>query len=136
MDRPLNYGGASVLQQIVALSDSAGNIIDPPNASGSNATTFCDQAVIAVTGTAVALPSHALKNGCIVKSLSTNSALRQTTSTSATLGILVAGASGAAAGYILEPGEAAPYAAASNLTNANQIFVNGQAGDVFSIIGS
>lgn len=136
MERTLSYNGTSVLQSVVAFTDSLGNIIDPPNATGSNATTFCDQVVIAATGTAVALPAHAMKNSCIVKSKSTNSSLGQTTSTSATLGILVAGASGAAAGYILDPGEAAPYAAASNLTNTNQIYVNGQAGDVFSIIGS
>lgn len=110
-----------------------------PGGGGGGSTTavsFCDQVVIAVTGTPVGFASHAMVNGCVVKSLSSNSALRQTTSTSATVNTAVAGASGLTAGYILEPGEAAPYAAASNLTNTNQIYVNGQAGDVFSCIGS
>jgi len=125
--------GLTVIQQLVGITDENGAPINPAGTSG---VTFCDQVVIVNTGVAVALPAHPMKNGCVVKSLSGNSALRQTTSTSATLSNAVAGASGAAAGYILEPGEAAPYSVSASLTNTSQIYVNGQAGDVFSMIGS
>lgn len=101
--------------------------------SGGGATGFAFQAVIVTTGTAVQLSSHSLENGCVVKSLSSNSVLRQTTAPNAALTNVVDGTGN---GYILEPGEAAPYSAASNITNTNQIYVNGQAGDVFSVIGA
>ena len=103
--------------------------------SGSG-TTFADQVKIVTSGVAVQLPAHAIANGVIVKSLSTNNPSRQTTSVSATLTNSTSGASGATQGYILEPGEAAPYSVSTTLTNTNQIYVNGYAGDIFSIIGS
>lgn len=120
---------------VVLLADPLTGLPIQP-AGDTAGVTFCDQAVISVTGTPVPLPAHAMTSSCIVKSLSSNSAARQTTSLSATLSNATAGASGATAGYILEPGEAAPYAASTNLTNTNQIYVNGQQGDIFSIIGS
>jgi hypothetical protein len=120
---------------VMMLADAAGNPVNPAG-QGSSGNAFCDQAVIVATGVAQALPAHAVSSGVIVKSLSSNSALRQTTSTNAALTNAMAGASGVGAGYILEPGEAAPYSAAANLTNTSQIYVNGQIGDVFSITGS
>jgi hypothetical protein len=109
---------------------------NPSGAGGGGSTTFCDQIIIAAGGTAVAFPSHAIKNGAIVKSFAGNSALRQTTAPNSAVTNAVAGASGANAGYILEPGEAAPYSVSSTVTNANQIYCNGQTGDIFTIIGS
>lgn len=100
-------------------------------AGGTPSPTVAGQVIIAVTNTAVQLPSNSIKNGVVIKSLSTNSSLRQTTSTDSALVNTVTG-SGTHAGYILEPGEAAPFI----VSDTNQIYVNGQAGDIFSFIGS
>lgn len=100
-------------------------------AGGTPSPTVAGQVIIASTNTPVQLPSNAIKNGVIVKSLSSNSASCQTTSTDPALVNTVTG-SGAHAGFILEPGEAAPFI----VSNTNQIYVNGTIGDIFSYIGS
>jgi len=88
---------------------------------------FTGQVVIAVTGTAVALPAQALLNGVVIKAKNTNigngfvgGASVATTDT------------GAGNGYRIMPGEAWSGAVA----NASSIYVNGTAGDVYYYTGN
>lgn len=85
------------------------------------------QAKIASTGTAVQLGSNTLTNGVIITALSTNTA-----------SITVGGSSvtnttnGTGNGYILEAGASASWA----VSNTNQLWINGTAGDIVSFAGS
>lgn len=81
------------------------------------------QIKIAVTNTAVALPSNVLVNGIVIKAKSTNNAA----------GAFIGGAGvtttddGTGNGYKIVPGEAMSFA----VPNSNAIYVNGTANDVF-----
>jgi hypothetical protein len=81
------------------------------------------QIKIAVTNTAVALPSNVLVNGIVIKAKSTN----------AVAGAFIGGAGvtttddGTGNGYKIVPGEAMSFA----VPNSNAIYVNGTANDVF-----
>ncbi len=86
------------------------------------------QVVIATTGMPVQLPSAALQNGIVVKSLTTNSTASQTIGGAG----LTNAVDGTGNGYVMLPGEAAAFAVA----NANLIYVNGTAGDVFTYQGN
>lgn len=85
------------------------------------------QAIIAVTGTAVQLPSHALINGVILTAHGTNAA-----------SLLIGGSgvtntlTGAGNGQELAPGASTSFA----VTNSNQLWINGTAGDWLSFGGS
>ncbi len=102
----------------------AANPVQPP----VPAMLVTGQVKIATTGTAVQLPAAALQNGLVVKSLNNNSPAMQT--------IGAAGLSnaidGTGNGYILLPGEAASFA----VPNANLVYVNGTAGDIFAFEGN
>lgn len=91
------------------------------------------QVKIATTGQAVQLPAAALVNGILVKAKSTNAA--QSGSYSGTVGAassITTTYDGTGGGYPLAPGEAASFAC----SNANFVYVNGTAGDVFSFQGN
>lgn len=123
--------GLQVIQQLVALTDAAGNPINPATGAGGNpATVKTSQAVIAVTGTAVQLSvaSVPLVNGLIVKSKSSNNAAGQTVGPAGVTNVT----NGTGNGYILDAGEAASF----GVTNVNAVYVNGTAGDVFSWEGN
>ena len=85
------------------------------------------QAIIAATGTAVQLPSNNLGNGLVITAKSTNAAK-----------IFIGGSSvttadtGAGNGYPIVPGGSASAA----VSNANQIWINGTAGDIVYFIGN
>ncbi len=101
-------------------------------ATPTPASVVTGQVKIATTGTAVALPNVALANGIVVKAKTSNAA-----QTSAAPGVVgPAGVStvidGTGPGYPLAPGEAASFAC----SNANLVFVNGTAGDVFFFEGN
>ena len=90
------------------------------------------QVKIAATGTAVALPNVALANGIVVKAKTSNAV-----QTSAAPGVVGAAGvttviDGTGSGYPLAPDEAASFAC----SNANLVFVNGTAGDVFFYEGN
>jgi len=95
---------------------------------GVNTNVIVGQVKIATTGTRVQLPSNALANGLIVKSLSANAAA----------GATIGGASvsnavdGTGNGYVLAPGEASSFA----VSNSNLLYVNGTAGDIFTYEGN
>lgn len=85
------------------------------------------QLKIANTGTAIQMPSIALKNGIVIKASSTNAAN------------LFVGPSGVTTidtglgnGYKLEPGEAISF----SILNTNTLYVNGTAGDIFYYSGN
>lgn len=86
------------------------------------------QALIAVTNTAVQLPSNALVNGLVVKAKSTNSASCGTVGKSGTTNTY----DGTGNGYGLCPGEAASFA----VPNSNLLFVNGTGTDIFTFEGN
>jgi hypothetical protein len=81
------------------------------------------QIKIAVTNTAVQLPSNTLVNGIVIKAKSTN----------AVAGAFIGGADvtttddGTGNGYKIVPGEAMSFA----VPNSNAIYVNGTIGDIF-----
>ena len=85
------------------------------------------QATIAVTGTAVQLPSNRLTNGFIIPAKSTNSA-----------NITIGGSSvtntvdGTGNGYILAAGASMSMAQ----HNTNLVYINGTSGDIVSFLGS
>lgn len=85
------------------------------------------QAKIAVTGTAVQLASHSLTNGVIITAKSTNAA-------PITIGIstVTNTVDGTGSGYILEAGAAVSFA----VSNTNDLYINGTAGDIVSFAGS
>jgi hypothetical protein len=85
------------------------------------------QAKIAVTGTAVNLPSKAAVNGVILTAKSTNAA-------AITVGVsgVTNTVDGTGNGYILEAGSSISFA----VTNTNLIFINGTIGDIVSYAGS
>lgn len=86
------------------------------------------QVAIAVTNTAVQLPSNALVNGLVVKAKSTNSASCGTVGKSGTTNTY----DGTGNGYGLCPGEASSFA----IPNSNLLFVNGTVGDIFTFEGN
>lgn len=90
------------------------------------------QVKIAVTGTAVQLPAAVLLNGVVVKAKSSNAA--QTATVSGTVGSagVTNVADGTGTGYLLAPGEASSFA----VPNANALYVNGTAGDIFTFEGN
>ncbi|MHC5536676.1 hypothetical protein ACYOEI_00195 [Singulisphaera rosea] len=85
------------------------------------------QAIIAVTGTAVQLPSHALINGVIVTAHGTNAASITIGGSSVTNTL-----TGSGNGVELAAGASVSAA----VSNTNQLWVNGTAGDWISFIGS
>lgn len=90
------------------------------------------QVKIATTGTAVALPNVSLANGIVVKAKISNAA--QTAAAPGVVGPsgVTTTIDGTGTGYPLAPGEAASFAC----SNANLVFVNGTAGDVFFFEGN
>lgn len=119
------------LYEAIVVVNSAGVDISGGGGGGGTSnpgTITVGQTKIVMDGVAVRLPSVTLANGLIIKSKSTNSSSGQTvggsTVTSAT--------DGTGNGYVLDPGEAASF----GVTNANAIYVNGSAGDVFSFQGN
>lgn len=96
----------------------------PANPSGL----VTGQIVIAVTGTAVCLPSNALTNGVIVKSLLSNNAAKQTVGGASVTNTV----NGTGNGYILQPGEASSF----GVTNSSAVCGNGTAGDIFTYSGN
>lgn len=86
------------------------------------------QVKIAVTGTAVQLPSNPLSNGVIVKAKTTNNTACGTVGTSAVTNTY----DGTGNGYGLCPGEAASL----GVKNTNAGWVNGTAGDIFTFEGN
>lgn len=86
------------------------------------------QIKIAVTNTAVQLPSNVLVNGIVIKAKSTNNAA----------GAFIGGAGvtttddGTGTGYKIVPGEAMSFA----VPNSNTIYINGTANDVFYFGGN
>lgn len=122
-----------------AVNDSTG-LVDAPYVSNTThglytqpvgtliGTPVCGQAKIAVTATAVQLPSNILVNGVIITAKSTNSA-----------NILIGSANtvtrtedGTGNGTILEPGASLSFA----VTNTNTLYINGAANDIVSFSGS
>ncbi len=89
---------------------------------------FTGQVKIVTTGVAVQLPDHVLTNGIVIKSLATNSASMQTIGPSGVTNAV----DGTGNGYIMAPGEASSFA----VPNANLLYVNGTAGDVFTYEGN
>lgn len=120
--------GLKVPQQLVALTDAAGNIINP--AGGSQGVPYADQQL--VTGAAVALTAQALKNGLVILASDTNAGK-----------ILVGGVGltnandGSGNGYALAAGQPISVAA----SDASQVYVilangNTSATDFISVIGN
>jgi hypothetical protein len=85
------------------------------------------QAKIAVTGTAVRLGASTLLNGVVVTAKSTNVA-PIVVGTSSVTNVT----DGTGPGYILEAGSSASWA----ITNSNELYINGTAGDIISWAGS
>ena len=123
-------------QSVIAYSPTAGNFNCTATISGTPtvaqqqtaAAPATGQVKIAVTGTAVQLPSNALKNGVIIKALSSNNAAGMTWGASSVTNTV----DGTGNGDILEPGERNSAA----VDNTNRIWVNGTAGDILSFVGS
>ena len=92
------------------------------------------QVVIVTTGTPVQLPSAALRNGVIVKASVANAQPDAAARTSAMVGsqAVTLRYDGHGNGYPLSPGEAASFACA----DADNVWVNGTAGDVFAFEGN
>lgn len=90
-------------------------------------TAIVGQTKVAVTGTAVQLPSNALTNGVIITAYSTNA----TPIVIGGLGVTNT-ITGAGNGYILEAGGSVSAA----ITNTNVLYINGTANDFVSFIGS
>ncbi|MGU3417787.1 hypothetical protein [Methylobacterium sp. D54C] len=92
------------------------------------------QVRIVTTGTPVQLPSAALRNGLVVKAHMANAPQNPAAGYSAAVG--PAGVTtqydGAGNGYPLAPGEAGSFACA----NAQAVWVNGTAGDIFAYEGN
>ena len=88
---------------------------------------FFGQAKIAVTATAVQLPSNVLTNGVIISAFSTNTA-------PITIGgsTVTNTANGTGNGTILEAGASISFA----ITNTNALYINGTANDFVSFAGS
>ena len=115
----MRFIAALAVGLLLAFSASAQVTPNPP---------YTGQLTISTTGTAVCLPPGTLTNGVIIKSLSTNNA------TGATVGpyTVTNTVSGTGNGYIIFPGEAAPFA--SNFPPG--ICINGTAGDIFTYVGN
>lgn len=97
---------------------------------GDQAQIKTGQCVIAVTGTAVPITTSSvpLTNGVVVKSKSTNNSAGAVVGPAGVQNTV----NGTGNGYILDPGEASSFGCA----NANLVYVNGTAGDVFSWEGN
>lgn len=92
------------------------------------ATVFTGQVKIVTTGTAVQLPAAVLINGLSVMSLISNSTLKQTMGGTGISNVV----DGTGNGIIRQPGEGWGF----GVPNANYIWVNGQAGDIFTYGGN
>lgn len=116
--------GVYLIDAVTGLPYNAGS---PP---ANPATIKTGQAVIVVTGTAVPLSAASvpLVNGLIIKSRALNNPAGATIGPA---GVTNA-TNGAGNGYILDPGEPGSF----GVTNANVVYVNGTAGDVFSWEGN
>lgn len=97
-------------------------------ASSNPATVLAGQVKIAVTGTAVQLPSNALVNGVTIRANNNNAATGGTVGPAGINNTV----DGTGNGYILFPGDAIAY----GVTNSNAVFVNGTIGDIFSWTGN
>ena len=106
---------------------SSGSVPNPLPVTTPLATPINGQIIIAVTNTAVQLPSNSLVNGITVKAKTTNIANGflggSTVNTTDT---------GSGNGYRLLPGEAVAYAT----SNSNLVYVNGTAGDIYYYNGN
>ncbi len=85
------------------------------------------QAKIAITATAVQLPSNVLLNGVIITALSTNAASIEIGTSGVTNTT-----DGTGNGYILAAGTSISFA----VTNTNVLYINGTSGDIISFAGS
>lgn len=118
-------GGGVDVQQSSLLSDPGSPIAVV--VSPGSPTLATGQAIVASTGTAVQLPSHALVNGVIITAHGTNAAA-----------VVIGGPgvanalTGSGNGAELAPGASVSAA----VTNTNQLYINGAAGDWVSFIGS
>lgn len=124
MTQETTLAGAPVATNIVPISATASSvsITSPP-------TFVTGQAKIAASGTAVNLAANALTRSISISSLPSNSALKQTVG-----GVGVTNTTdGTGNGAILSPGGSMSI----DLTgNSNQIWVNGQTGDIFTFTGN
>jgi putative methionine-R-sulfoxide reductase with GAF domain len=110
-----------------ALTDAQLRATDIPVSTPLPELPITGQGKIATTGTAIQMPSKALKNGIVIKASPDN------------LSPLFIGASdvttvndGTGNGYKLDPGEAISYA----IKNTNTIYVNGTAASIFYYSGN
>jgi hypothetical protein len=115
-------GSSSALE-----TDVNGNLLTRINVNLLVSAPLNGQAKIAVTSTAVQLPSNILSNGVILTAKSTNAAP------------IVVGGSGVANtvdgtgnGYILAAGASVSWA----VSNTNALYINGTSGDIVSFAGS
>ena len=126
-------------QELVAIDTTSGSLIGlqatnralnvAVTSGGPNPSTIVTgQIKIAVTGTAVQLPSNVLTNGVVVKSKGTNATTYQTVGSSN----VTTTVDGTGNGYILAPGEAASF----GVTNTNAVWCNGTVGDIFTFEGN
>ena len=107
--------------------DSKGNLLVNLNSNAGILSSSPINGQAQMTGSAFALPSHALLNGVILTAKSTNAAPIE-------IGIVgvTATVDGTGNGYILEAGASMSWA----VSNTNSIFVIGTASDVLSFAGS
>lgn len=109
------------------LTDAQLRAADVPVVTPLPASPITGQGKISTTGTAVQLVASALKNGIVVKANPNNAQP-----------LFVGGLGvtntndGTGNGYRLDPGEAISFAVA----NANSIYINGTAGDIFYFAGN
>lgn len=110
----------------VAVTNPDGTFI---GADSLTTTVISGQVKIAVTGTAVQLPSNpGLVSGIVVMSKSTNNAVGGTVGPASITNTV----DGTGNGDIVVPGTGRSFA----VTNSNAVFVNGTIGDIFSFSGN